>query len=162
MNEDKYIKIISILILITSCIIFIFQINTAFAADYTKWVDACKPYKEMVQNILREEGVSDDYYYLMVAESRCKEKAESNAGALGFWQLMPATGRRFGCTDLHDIDCATHAAAKYIKSLEARFSTFEEVIVAYNMGGHNYIKYGKSAQALGLVRRVRMIQKADK
>lgn len=161
-TENSVMKIISILIILASIVVVILQVNTAFAADYSKWLRSCEPYKETVQTILREEGISQDYYYLMVAESRCKKKAESKAGALGFWQLMPATGRSFGCNDLHDIDCATHAAAKYIKSLEARFDTFEEVIIAYNMGGHNYKKHGKSTQALGLVRRVRMIQRADR
>lgn len=135
---------------------------TAQAQDYSIWLDKCEPYREQVTEILKSEGISTDYYYLMVAESKCRDKAESEAGAQGFWQLMTPTSHHYGCRNPHDLQCATHAAAKYIKQLESRFKTFEEVIIAYNMGGHNYQKHGKSGQALGLVYRVKQIRRADK
>lgn len=150
MDDVEYIKYNLILIFIITTLIFISEVHIAFARYYTEWNHACFGNKKTVEA------------YLMVAESRCKEDARSKAGAQGFWQLMPATGKAYGCDDLYNLECSTRAAARYIKSLEARFNTFEEVIIAYNMGGHNYQKYGKSAQALGLVRRVKMIQKADK
>lgn len=136
--------------------------ESAKAQDYSVWLEKCKPYREMVEQILDSECVSRDYYYLMVAESKCRDKAESKAGAEGFWQLMPRTAKSYGCKDAHDLQCATHAAAKYIKQLESRFRTFEEVVIAYNMGGHNYQKHGKSGQALGLVYRVKQIRRADR
>lgn len=151
----KYLNMILILalLLITG--------ESAIAQDYSVWLDRCKPYRETVEQILDSEGVSRDYYYLMVAESKCTTKAKSYAGAEGFWQLMPRTARSYGCNNPHDLSCATHAAAKYIKQLESRFRTFEEVIIAYNMGGHNYKKHGKSGQALGLVYRVKKIKGTD-
>ena len=152
----KYLNMILILaiLLITG--------ESAKAQDYSVWLDRCRPYRETVEQILDSEGVSRNYYYLMVAESKCRDKAESKAGAEGFWQLMPGTAKSYGCKDPHNLECATHAAAKYIKQLESRFRTFEEVIIAYNMGGHNYQKHGKSGQALGLVYRVKKIKGADK
>lgn len=140
----------------------LFTGELAQAQDYSAWLDKCKPYRETVEQILDSEGVSRDYYYLMVAESKCRDKAESKAGAQGYWQLMPHTSKSYGCNNPHDLQCATHAAAKYIKQLESRFKTFEEVIIAYNMGGHNYQKHGKSGQALGLVYRFKQIRRADK
>lgn len=136
--------------------------SLAIAQDYSIWLDKCEPYREQVTEILKSEGISTDYYYLMVAESKCRDKAESKAGAKGFWQLMTPTAHHYGCHNPHDLQCATHAAAKYIKQLESRFRTFEEVIIAYNMGGHNYQKHGKSGQALGLVYRVKSIRRVDK
>lgn len=162
MTESNLYKASAILVLIVSFIMLLFQAKVCLATDYTKWLDACEPYKDKVFDILSKEGVSTNYYYLMVAESKCRENAVSKAGARGFWQLMPVTSNRFGCDTPDDIDCATHAAAKYIKSLESRFNTFEDVIIAYNMGGHNYKKHGKSNQALGLVYRVKQIIKEDK
>lgn len=162
MTESNLYKASAILVLIVSFIMLLFQAKVCLAKDYTKWLDACEPYKDKVFEILSKEGVSTNYYYLMVAESKCRENAVSKAGARGFWQLMPGTSNRFGCDNPDDIECATHAASKYIKSLESRFNTFEDVIIAYNMGGHNYKKYGKSNQALGLVYRVKAIRRADK
>lgn len=162
MTDNDLYKASAILVLIVSFIMLLFQAKVCSAKDYTKWLEACYPYKEKVFDILSKEGVSTNYYYLMVAESKCRKNAVSKAGARGFWQLMPGTSNRFGCENPDDFECATHAAAKYIKSLESRFNTFEDVIIAYNMGGHNYKKHGKSGQALGLVYRVKAIRRADK
>ena len=162
MTESNLYKASAILVLILSFLMLLFQAKVCFANDYSKWIEACAPHKDKVIDILSKEGVSTNYYYLMVAESKCRENAVSKAGARGFWQLMYGTSKRFGCDNPDDFKCATHAAAKYIKSLENRFDTFEDVIIAYNMGGHNYKKHGKSTQALGLVYRVKQIIKADK
>ena len=82
----------------------------------------CEPFRPAVTQILRENGVSDRYYYLMVAESGCRAKdVRSRKGAVGFWQMMPATGKAHGCEDLEDLECATRAAASYLRDLSARF-----------------------------------------
>ena len=123
--------------------------NICFGQE--SWLERCEPYREQVQKILVDSGVSPDYYFLMVAESRCTPKAESEKGAQGFWQLMPSTSRHYGCHNPHNLECATRAAAKYIKHLESSFESFNDVIAAYNMGGHNYAKYGATKQAMGLI-----------
>lgn len=109
-----------------------------YAQDYQSWLDRCEQYRDNVQNILVSNGVSPDYYFLMVAESRCTVNAESNKGAQGFWQLTRATSKHYGCDNPHNLECATRAAALYIKHLQNDFKTFNDTIMAYNMGGHNY------------------------
>ena len=144
------------------CIIafVLFTGELALAQDYSAWLERCEPYRNQVMDILKSEGVSTNYYYLMVVESKCRDKAESKAGAQGYWQLMPSTSRHFGCLHPDNLECATKAAAKYIKSLEKRFKTFHEVIAAWNMGGHNYSRIGKkSAEAIGLIQRTMAIKK---
>lgn len=61
--------------------------NTSFADQN---VDKCIPYRDEIISILNAEGVSSDYFYLAVCESRCQVK-ESHKGARGFFQLMPFT-----------------------------------------------------------------------
>lgn len=122
----------------------------------------CTQYKHDVQSVLSHEGISLDYYYLMVAESNCRPGAISSAGAVGFWQMLPSTMRRYGCMNHHDIICQTHAAAKYIKSLEQRFNS-DDVIIAWNMGGHNYKRAKKpTKQALGLLYKYKKLLKYGK
>lgn len=111
--------------------------------------------------MLEDEGLDTDYYYLMVAESKCRIGAESDKGAKGFWQLMNSTSRHYGCNNSHDVECSTKAAIGYIKHLEERFKTFRDVIYAYNMGGHNYKKKGASGEAIGLYNRIMEIKKND-
>lgn len=160
--DDKILnRLIIAIIFIISFVVCLFESSVVFGRDYSEWLKSCESYRNEVEQILRNEGLSTDYYYLMVAESRCRDKAESKAGAQGFWQLMPSTAKSYGCNNPHDLECSTKAAAKYIKQLEDRFNTFEKVIAAYNMGGHNLRKKGISSQAIGLVRRVKLIKKAD-
>lgn len=121
----------------------------------------CTQYKHNVQSVLSHEGISPDYYYLMVAESNCRPGSVSSAGAVGFWQMLPATMRSFGCNDADDIICQTLAAARYIKHLEKRF-TGDDVIIAWNMGGTNYRRAGKpTKQALGLLYKYKQLLKHE-
>ena len=122
----------------------------------------CEPFRPAVTQILRENGVSDRFYYLMVAESGCRAMdVRSRKGAVGFWQMMPATGKANGCEDLEDLECATRAAASYLRDLSTRFRG-DDIIAAYNQGGHNLAKHGMSAEARGLIRAVRELEKQDK
>lgn len=68
---------------------------------------------------------------------------------------MPRTAQVYGCTNPHDLICATKSAANYIKRLQSEFKSFRDVIVAYNMGGHNYKRMKQPTnEALGLVSKV--------
>ena len=148
-------RALAIFVLILSAILVFFEVRLCFGCD----IERCAPYRNKVEAILESEAVSRDFYFLMVAESRCTDKAVSDKGAAGFWQLMPATSRRFGCRDPHDLECATRAAARYIKHLQTSFHRFEDVIIAYNMGGHNYRRRGATQEARGLVWMVRELMK---
>ena len=148
--------------LILSAVIVFLQAKYCLASDYEDWLDRCEPHRAQVERILAEEDVHEDYYYLMVAESRCTPKAESDKGAQGPWQLMPATAKHYGCDDPHDIECATRAAAAYIRHLEDMFGKFSDVIIAYNMGGRNYKRHGATSQARDLLFKVRRIKANDR
>ena len=83
----------------------------AFCAPVGR-VARCGTFMASVTQILRENGVPDRFYYLMVAESGCRAMdVRSRKGAVGFWQMMPATGKAHGCEDLEDLECASLAAA---------------------------------------------------
>ena len=122
----------------------------------------CEPFRHAVTQILRENGLPDRLYYLMVAESGClSHDVRSNKGAVGLWQMMPSTGKAHGCDDLEDLGCATHAAASYLKDLSTRFQG-DDIIAAYNQGGHNLAKHGMTAEARGLIQTVRKLEQQDK
>ena len=122
----------------------------------------CEPFRPAVTQILRENDVSDRFYYLMVAESGCRDlDVRSRKGAVGFWQMMPATGKAHGCDDLEDLECATRAAASYLRDLSTRFRG-DDIIAAYNMGGHNLARHGMTAEAQGLSQTARKLEKQDK
>ena len=84
--------------------------------------------------------------YLPVIESAFNPRAKSHAGAMGLWQFMSATGKRYGLeiNSLVDERCdpikSSYAAAKYMKDLYEIFGDWTLVIAAYNCGPNNINK----------------------
>lgn len=98
------------------------------------------PYFSMMDKILVEKGLPAELKYLAVIESGLKSTAVSWAGAVGPWQFMPATGRRYGLKVSYQLDermdyiKSTQAAARYLKDLYTEFQDWLLVIAAYNGG----------------------------
>ena len=82
-------------------------------------------------------------YAQMHQESGFRTNARSYKGASGLMQLMPATARRFGVTDIYDPKQNIEAGVKYMRWL---LDTFKgDVVLAlagYNAGGGAVMKYG--------------------
>lgn len=131
------------------------------AKDYEHYRQECSLIRDDVENWLSAEGVTPDYFYLLVAESHCKDKT-SKAGAVGYWQMLPATAKKYGCYDPHDLECETKAAAKYLKRLEEKCGV-ENVIYCWHDGGSNFLRRGKkpSQAAKGLYWQYRHLMRTD-
>ncbi|MCB9487918.1 MAG: lytic transglycosylase domain-containing protein [Deltaproteobacteria bacterium] len=72
---------------------------------------------------------------MAIAESRFDPYAVSPMGAQGLMQLMPATGRRFGCTDPFDPYQNARGGARYMLFLLERYAGNTRLaIAAYNSG----------------------------
>ena len=75
----------------------------------------------IVEPILAECGVPDDFKYLMIIECNGDIEARSAAGAAGPWQFLEKTGREYGLEvngeidERYNIEKATRAACKYLK-----------------------------------------------
>lgn len=97
-------------------------------------------YFPVIEPILKECGVPDDLKYLMVIESNLDPEARSTSGAAGFWQFMPATGKEFGLEvsatvdERYNVEKATRAACKYLKSAYAKYHDWMTVAASYNAG----------------------------
>ncbi|NDW13325.1 lytic transglycosylase domain-containing protein [Bacteroides sp. 214] len=97
-------------------------------------------YFPMVEPILKENGIPDDFKYLMVIESNLNILARSPAGAAGLWQFMQSTAREHGLEvnknidERYNITKATQAACKYLKESYALYGDWLTVAAAYNAG----------------------------
>lgn len=94
----------------------------------------------VIEPILKENNIPDDFKYLMVVESNVNTLARSHAGAAGLWQFMQATGREKGLEVNNNIDeryhveKSTHAACRYLQESYNRYGDWLTVAAAYNAG----------------------------
>lgn len=100
-------------------------------------------YFPQIEPILKANSVPDDFKYLCVAESALQNQT-SRAGAVGFWQFMPATAPQYGLEVGDDVDeryhvvKSTEAACKYFKQAYAKFGSWTAAAASYNMGQGGY------------------------
>ena len=61
-----------------------------------KIIGRAQIYFPIIENYLRAYNLPEELKYITVIESALNPNARSSAGAVGLWQLMPATARRYG------------------------------------------------------------------
>jgi hypothetical protein len=102
-------------------------------------------YFPVIEQILKEEEVPEDFKYLAVAESGLRQ-ATSSADARGVWQFLKETGREYGLEvndevdERYHLEKSTRAACAYFKALKKRFGSWTLAAAAYNMGGASLAK----------------------
>ena len=102
----------------------------------------------IIEPILKENGIPDDFKYLAVIESGLMGVV-SPAGATGYWQFMKATGKEFGLEinsevdERYHIEKSTEAACKYLKKSYKKYSNWTMVAAAYNAGNTGIAKQVK-------------------
>ncbi|MBI2346416.1 MAG: lytic transglycosylase domain-containing protein [Deltaproteobacteria bacterium] len=80
---------------------------------------------------------------VILQESGGNPKAVSPAGARGLMQLMPATARRMGVTNIMDPRQNIEGGVRYLRFLLDRFKgNVKLAVAAYNCGEGNVEKYG--------------------
>ena len=95
----------------------------------------------VIEPILREYGIPDDFKYLAVAESNL-ENATSPVGAKGFWQFMKSTAKEYGLEVNNEIDeryhleKSTEAACKYFLKSYSKYGNWTMVAASYNRGSN--------------------------
>ena len=104
------------------------------------WIKRAPRYLPLIEEILSDHGMPADLKYLAVAESALLPHAGSAKGAMGFWQLMPETARKFGLRvdtfidERRNIQLSTPAALRCLEALHSQFSSWTLAAAAYNMG----------------------------
>lgn len=114
-------------------------VNTYWQSNGLLLIKRANKYFPIIEPILKEYGVPDDFKYLAVAESGLMNN-KSPAGASGFWHFMKATGKEYGLEinsyvdERYNIELATKVAAEYLLKSKERFGTWTLAAAAYNAG----------------------------
>lgn len=111
-------------------------------AQVILWLKRAGRYMPYIEKMLQKNRMPEDLKYVPIVESAMLPHIGSSKGAVGYWQFIPSTGRKYGLRinrnfdDRRNIFTATQAAIGYFKKLYSDFDSWTLAAAAYNMGEH--------------------------
>ena len=102
-------------------------------------IERANRYLPMIEEILKKNNIPDDFKYLAAAESEYSNMI-SPAGATGFWQIMPETGREEGMEintvvdERYDVGKSTQFACDYFRKSYEKYGNWTLAAASYNGG----------------------------
>ncbi len=108
--------------------------------SFSIWLARSGKYIPNMKKILHQRGMPTDLVYLAMIESGFNVKARSHAAAVGPWQFIKPTAKRYGLRvdswvdERMDPKKSTEAAASYLGDLYAMFHSWELAAAGYNCG----------------------------
>lgn len=115
------------------------HVNTYWQSNSLLMFKRANRYFPVIESILKENGVPDDFKYLALIESGF-QNIISPAGAVGFWQIMKGTGQDYGLEinaevdERYHLEKSTEAACKYLLDAKKKFGSWTLAAASYNMG----------------------------
>jgi len=127
--------------------------NSYFHSQTIRYIKLAPRYFPVIEPILKEMGIPDDFKYLAVAESGFNPRAASPAGAVGFWQFLDVTAKEYGLEvnkeidERYHVEKSTYAFCSYLRSSYNKFGSWTLAAASYN-GGMARVQSQKSRQKM--------------
>lgn len=115
------------------------QVNTYWHSQTILLLKRANRFFPIIEPILKENGVPDDFKYLAVAESALTQ-AVSPSKAVGFWQILEATGKELKLEitkevdERYHIEKSTKAACTYLLKNYNYYGNWTMTAASYNFG----------------------------
>lgn len=109
-------------------------------ANMERYLRRSTRYEALMKKVLRDNKLPEDLFYVALIESGFSSQAFSHASAVGYWQFIRGTGKRYKLKinqlvdERRDPVLSTQAAAEYFKDLYQRFNSWYLAMAAYNVG----------------------------
>ena len=103
-------------------------------------VERADAYFPIVEKVMREEGVPEDFKYLCIQESNLISDVVSSSQAVGFWQFKAASAMEVGLKINSDVDermnisASSRGAAKYMKRNQQYLNNWVYTLLSYYAG----------------------------
>lgn len=115
-------------------------------ARFERFIRNGEKYRPIIEKTFEDYGLPQELYYVGLIESGYYLGAKSHANAVGPWQFIKDTGKRYGLTIRSGIDerksivKSTQAAALFFQDLYNIFGSWELALSAYNAGEYGIIR----------------------
>lgn len=115
------------------------QVNTYWHSQTVLLLKRANRFFPIIEPILKEKGIPDDFKYLAVAESALTQ-AVSPSQAVGFWQILEGTGKELGLEinkevdERYHIEKSTYAACDFLLKSYKNYGNWTMAAASYNFG----------------------------
>lgn len=124
---------------------FVRYFQTAHRKHFVRWLGRSQRFIPTMQKILNDSSLPTDLVYIAMIESGFNSRAYSRARAVGPWQFIKGTAKRYGLKmnwwldERRDPIRSTMAASQYLQDLYNMFDSWLLAAAGYN-AGENKIK----------------------
>jgi len=115
------------------------RLQRGMRQSFQTGLEASSRYDAQMRNVFKESGLPEELAYLPHVESAFTTTARSSAGAVGVWQFMPVTGKRYlridkSIDERYDPILATRGASKYLSYSFNKLGDWGLTVTSYNFG----------------------------
>jgi membrane-bound lytic murein transglycosylase D len=107
---------------------------------FQRMIERSRLYLYFIVDEIEKRNMPMEVALLPMIESAYNPVAYSRARAVGIWQFMPSTGKKYGLQQnwwydgRRDVMAATRAALDYLEKLHEEFNDWQLALAAYNWG----------------------------